>query len=127
MSSKSFGALLVVLTVLGIWLYTREHPNASTPAVGQQSQVSSGSTSPTGSVASAKLTVAHGYVGGEKMGFVQNPRVQKILADTYGLELRSDRRGSVEMVSTEPLDGIDFIWPGSQSQSELYARSGRPV
>src|SRR5262245_52987630 len=72
--------------------------------------------------ATAQLLVVKGYVGGEKMGFVQNPELRRILAEKFQIELRADRRGSVEMVTTEPLAGIDFLWPGSQSQTELFHR-----
>lgn len=71
------------------------------------------------------LSVVRGYVGGEKMGLVQNETLRKILAEKFAIELRVDRRGSVEMVTTEPLEGIDFLWPASQNQSEQFRRSNR--
>jgi hypothetical protein len=73
----------------------------------------------------ARLAPVRGYVGGEKMGFVQNPELRRILAEKFQLELFADRRGSVEMVTTEPLEGIDFLWPGSLAQSELFRRGNR--
>lgn len=129
MLNKILGAFLVLLTVLGIWLYTQESRPDATPsnAVSSSPTQIAPSANPTSNSRPAQaITRVRGYVGGEKMGLVQNPRVQKILSDTYGIEFQADRRGSVEMVTTEPLEGIDVLWPGSQSQSELYARSGRP-
>lgn len=72
-----------------------------------------------------KTTLVRGYVGGEKMGLVQNPALQRILAEKFGIELQADRRGSVEMVTTEPLEGVDFLWPASQNQSEQFRRANR--
>jgi len=68
-----------------------------------------------------------GYVGGEKMGLVQNPKIQKILLEKYRVTLRPEKRGSVEMVISEPLEGIDFVWPGSQVQLEMYRQQNKPM
>ncbi len=74
---------------------------------------------------SGELLLIKGYCGGEKMQMIRNPEVSKILKKRYGIELDVSKRGSVEMVTTEPLEGIDFVWPGSQSQLALWKASGK--
>lgn len=118
---------LLILAVAGVGAY--KWWDRLAPASAATAPAAS-ATAPTATVfprpVTGKLTVVHGYVGGEKMGFAQNPELRRILAEKFRIELRADRRGSVEMVTTEPLEGIDFLWPGSQSQSELFRRSNRP-
>ncbi len=94
----------------------------STPATPSSSPAAA---APVAARPTGKLATVRGYVGGEKMGLVQNPALTRILAEKFRIELRADRRGSVEMVTTEPLEGIDFLWPASQNQSEQFRRANR--
>lgn len=72
-----------------------------------------------GGGASASPITLKGYIGGEKVNFVQDPDIVKILRDKYGLTLDADKRGSVEMV-TEDTSGRDFLWPSNEIALSLY-------
>src|SRR5262245_9853361 len=64
-----------------------------------------------------------GKVGGEKIAYLRNPAVVRILKDRYGIVLQVQRAGSVELL-TEPPAGQQFLWPANQMQVELYRRTG---
>ena len=49
---------------------------------------------------STQVTEITGYVGGEKIGLLEDEQVQKILKDKYRLSLDYNRAGSIEMVTT---------------------------
>lgn len=68
-------------------------------------------------------------VGGEKMGFLENPRVQDILTDRHGVHLDARKAGSVEMVTSPALlaQNPDLLWPGSQVALELARDNQVPV
>jgi len=70
----------------------------------------------------SSLTVV-GRVGGEKIGFLHDPQVQKLLRNRYGLTINAQKYGSVEMV-TEPATGQDFLWPASEINLESYRERG---
>lgn len=72
------------------------------------------------------LTV-RGYYGGEKSRFLHNPRVVEILSNRYGITLDATKAGSVEMVTTLPAAGQDFLWPSNQVASEFHRRRGGAV
>jgi hypothetical protein len=63
-------------------------------------------------------------VGGEKVGCLKDPAVQKILLDDYHLQLNPEREGSVEMVQ-EPTSGYDAIWPASEFCKQLFEERAR--
>jgi len=48
-----------------------------------------------------ETTTLVAFIGGEKRQFVEDPKVQEILADAHGLKLDARKAGSIEMV-TEP-------------------------
>jgi hypothetical protein len=60
-----------------------------------------------------------GYVGGEKVGFLDDEDVRVLLRRRYGLILDYSKAGSIEMV-TGKTEGMDFLWPSSQVAFELY-------
>ena len=62
---------------------------------------------------------ARGLVGGEKLGFLEDPQVQKILSDRYDLSVDATKAGSIEMVRGSTA-GQDFLWPSSQVALDLY-------
>jgi hypothetical protein len=72
-----------------------------------------------------KIETLKGYVGGEKVGLLDDPQVQKILAEKYGLKLDYTRAGSFEMVDLAN-DSTDFLFPSSQSAIE-YLRDKETV
>src|SRR5205085_1523725 len=66
---------------------------------------------------------AKGYVGGEKIGLLNDDAVKKILRDKYGVGLDYTRLGSIEMVRGSST-GQDFLWPSSQIALDLYKERG---
>lgn len=64
--------------------------------------------------------VLKGYVGGEKIGFLQDNEVQEILRKQYNIELNYYKKGSIEMVQENLEPETDFLWPSSQVAMELY-------
>jgi len=68
-----------------------------------------------------ETTTLVAFIGGEKRQFVEDPKVQEILADAHGLKLDARKAGSIEMV-TEPAilsQKPDLLWPGSQIAAEI--------
>lgn len=70
-----------------------------------------------------------GFVGGEKLDLVKNPKVRHLLARRYGLTLDARRAGSVEMVSDAALtrQQPQWVWPASSVMTQLARRNGLPV
>ncbi len=64
--------------------------------------------------------VYKGYVGGEKVAFLEDKKVQAILKNKYGIILDFTKIGSIEMVRKKVPDDIDFLWPSGQVAAELY-------
>lgn len=116
MKNTLVGGILVLLVVGTLWFVKLRDAKPTTIEAPAQ-------ISPPGATAVLQL---NGYVGGEKMGLMQNPKILRILREKYGLSIKVERKGSVEMVTTEPLAGPDFIWPASQNQVETYKLGGRP-
>ncbi|MDX2227715.1 MAG: hypothetical protein SFY92_11580 [Verrucomicrobiae bacterium] len=112
-TTQIIGILIVILTLAGVAVY--RFVVKPSPAGG-----TGGGLFPTVTVASVK-----GYSGGEKMGLCQNPKILEILRKKYGLALEAQKRGSVEMVSAPAPEGIDFLWPGSQTQLEIFKAGGQ--
>ena len=79
--------------------------------------VGHGTTPGSGGVASKPITVLKGYVGGEKVGLLDDPDVQRILADKYGLKLDATKAGSFEMVDLAN-SSTDFLFPASKTAVE---------
>ena len=69
---------------------------------------------------STQVTEITGYVGGEKIGLLEDEQVQKILKDKYRLSLDYNRAGSIEMVTTLDRAGQDFLFPSNQTALELF-------
>jgi len=69
--------------------------------------------------ASPPEVTLHGYVGGEKVGFLDDEKVRGLLRKRYGAVLDYAKAGSIEMV-TGKTEGMDFLWPSSQVAFELY-------
>lgn len=68
----------------------------------------------------------NGFVAGEKIMFVKDSDVIRILDRDYGITLKYDRRGSLEMVEDSAAGSKDFLWPASQLAAEIYKESGQP-
>jgi len=95
--------ILVAIGIVIIWRYRGCDQN-QTPNIGLKKQ--------------AKLAVK-GYIGGEKLGFMSDPKVQEIIAKKYGLSVDFQKAGSLEMVQGN-IAGLDFLWPSSQIAIELH-------
>lgn len=68
-----------------------------------------------------------GYVGGEKIGFLEDEEVQQILRDRYGLEVDYARAGSLDMMTAD-MEGRDYLFPSSSIALEYYEElHGSPV
>jgi hypothetical protein len=108
LSRRALGMGLVALSAGGTaaWLVLRSHPDI----VGYVGE-------PT------RLT---GFIGGEKEGFVSNPKVRDVLARQFGLTLDARRAGSVEMVRERALldQHPEFLWPSSSVMVDIAHASG---
>lgn len=60
-----------------------------------------------------------GYIGGEKIGFLEDTEVQAILTDKYNLKAEYSKAGSLDMV-TANMDGKDYLFPSSNIALEYY-------
>lgn len=71
--------------------------------------------------------VVHGYVGGEKINFLQDPEVVRLLASRYQINLDIRKAGSIDMIQAD-LTGQDFLWPSSETPVQLYTEKyGAPL
>ncbi len=61
-----------------------------------------------------------GYVGGEKINFLESEDVKSILQKDFGITLDIHRAGSLDMVRAGDLEQRNFLWPSSQTALELY-------
>ncbi len=72
-------------------------------------------------------TEISGFVGGEKIGLLEDAEVQEIFTDKYHLKMDYARAGSLDMISAD-LTGKNFLFPSNQTALELYEREhGEPV
>ncbi|PON19831.1 hypothetical protein C2W62_00645 [Candidatus Entotheonella serta] len=92
--------LLAVIVVVGLWQWQRTQQPA--------------------------LITLTGRVGGEKIGFLQDPAVQSVLRKRYGIVLNVQRYGSVEMM-TDNSTGQHFLWPASDVNLEYYRDRDGPL
>ena len=60
-----------------------------------------------------------GYVGGEKIGLLDDPEVQRVLERDYKLTLDYAKAGSLDMVTADH-ESRDFLFPSSQTALEYY-------
>ncbi|HPA60636.1 MAG TPA: hypothetical protein PLO90_06510 [Clostridia bacterium] len=67
-----------------------------------------------------------GYIGGEKIGLVDDPEVKKILLKEKKLTLNYQKAGSLDMIRLDHT-GRDYLWPSSQTALDLYEKTfGKP-
>ena len=67
-----------------------------------------------------------GDIGSEKEGLLEDAEVRKILKDRYGVTLDYQKAGSIEMVQGDT-QGLDFLFPSSQTALELYKLRKGPM
>jgi hypothetical protein len=114
---KSLGLALLALLALGALLYfgiKARDRNALHQQASQSHQ----------DPGSLPLATVRFKVGGEKMGFVKSPEVQRILLDEYHLQVQPEKAGSVEMVQDET-NGYDAVWPASEYCKQIFEQRGR--
>ena len=76
---------------------------------------------------SRAVTEISGYVGGEKIGLLEDEEVQEILRDRYRLTIDYAKAGSIDMITADA-SGRDFLFPSNQTALELYEQiNGKPV
>jgi hypothetical protein len=61
-----------------------------------------------------------GYIGSEKSNFLDNPEIQDLLKNKYGIIVDYNKAGSIEMVNRNLSGDEDFLWPSSQVALEIY-------
>jgi hypothetical protein len=111
---RFIGLLLLAIAIAAVAFYElRKKPG-------------SGGTPATATTAGHRdLSTVKGFVGSEKIGFLEDPQVKQMLADRYGLAVDYTKRGSIEM-ATGDVAGMDFLWPSSQFAAEEF-RKRRPA
>ena len=67
-----------------------------------------------------------GKIGGEKVGFLSDLEVIRILRERYRLEVKAQKSGSLAMMHTS-IEGLDFLWPASRGSAELFRGQARKV
>ena len=73
------------------------------------------------------VTEIKGYVGGEKIGLLEDEEVQEILRDEYKLSIDYAKAGSIDMITADAT-GMNFLFPSNQTALELYEKiNGDPV
>lgn len=66
-----------------------------------------------------KIVTVKGYVGGEKVGFLDSAEIQKILADRYQIKVDYTKLGSIELIEVDS-SSQDFLWPSNEVALQLY-------
>ncbi|MDO5136312.1 MAG: substrate-binding domain-containing protein [Eubacteriales bacterium] len=73
------------------------------------------------------VTEINGYVGGEKIGLLEDEEIQKLLKKKYHLSIDYAKAGSIDMISAD-MTGKNFLFPSNQTALELYEKAkGAPV
>ncbi|MGN0587623.1 MAG: hypothetical protein ACI4JF_10085 [Oscillospiraceae bacterium] len=76
---------------------------------------------------SADVTVINGYLGGEKIGIMEDEQIADILAKKYHIAFEYSRAGSLDMVTADQ-SGRDYLFPSSRTALEYYKEQhGEPV
>ncbi|AIE85484.1 substrate-binding domain-containing protein [Fimbriimonas ginsengisoli] len=101
MKSNAGIALLVAVVAVSVGAYFLTHKTSS----------------PTGAAPVGEPVTVTGPVGGEKIDLLNDPAVANILHDRFGLTVKADKAGSLEMTG---LTGKDFAWPSSQVALEMF-------
>ena len=68
---------------------------------------------------SRQVTEISGFVGGEKIGLLEDEEVQEILHEHYHLSMDYAKAGSIDMV-TEDAGDRNFLFPSNQTALEIY-------
>ncbi len=101
--------VLVIVLVVGVLLTTVLHPQPAKVTPPPQPRA---------------ITTINCTIGSEKAELMSDPRVQKLLADRYGLHVTFQSMGSLDQVSlsTEDLHNrnLDCLWPSSAAAQQVF-------
>lgn len=76
---------------------------------------------------STDITVINGYLGGEKIGIMEDKQIADILAKKYHIAFEYSRAGSLDMVTADQT-GRNYLFPSSRTALEYYKEQhGEPV
>lgn len=67
----------------------------------------------------SQVTVLDGYLGGEKIGLLEDQSVEKILKKKYHIKFDYSKAGSLDMVTADQ-EGKDYLFPSSQTALSFY-------
>ena len=126
MNAKSVAGFLMLIAVAGAVYFFQMQEAPSGEAPGSQApgtQASTASEESTPAAGSYDPVTIQGYVGGEKMGFLRNPKVGEILQSRYGVTFDARKAGSIEMVTTLSTEGQDLLWRGHYRHRPQHGRS----
>lgn len=119
MNGKKIGIGLLVIVAVGFLMFSLlpSGDKSEKSGSGVQQAVQK-------AIGNGPVVTVSGPVGGEKMGFLADEEVQKIMRRKYGVDVHAEKQGSIEMVRG-PFDGYDILWPSSSVALEIYnARGG---
>lgn len=113
MKNKLFGLLIIVAALmLGLYYVGDNLPGDGEKNVGPSSKEAS--------------IYLKGYLGGEKIGLLEDSEVKKLLADSYDIRMDYSKAGSLAMVKADQT-GMNYLFPSSQTALDLYEReNGKP-
>lgn len=63
----------------------------------------------------------NGYLGGEKIGVLEDEDIKKIMASKYHIDMNYSKAGSLEMIDLDHT-GMDYLFPSSRVAGDLYKR-----
>ena len=73
------------------------------------------------------VTEINGYLGGEKIGIMEDEEIQKIFKKKYHVSFNYSRAGSLDMVTADQ-KGKDYLFPSSKTALEFYKEEkGNPI
>ena len=98
MKSKIIGGIILIVVIIAVVVFQFINTNKPEP-----------------------ITVT-GYLGGEKIGLMEDEEVKKILKDKYGITVDYTKAGSIEMVEQDSSDK-DYLFPSSQTTLELFSQT----
>jgi hypothetical protein len=107
--------LIAAAIVLIAYLVLRDDDPEPTPNPGDPTPTQE----PAPTEVPEQITVV-GYGGRVKAEFFENQEVIDILRNRYGITVDITGMGTLELLCEAPLDGIDFLWAGDQSQIPIY-------
>lgn len=98
MKSKIIGVIILILAIGSIIFF-------QTTKINQKKQIT-----------------IDGYLGGEKIGLLDDSQVKDILKKKYGLTINYTKAGSIEMIEHDST-GKDYLFPSSQTALELFKQT----